>query len=147
MVLLKAWPICSAPVTFGGGIMMENGLASGPALAPATKASRLSHRSRIRASAAAGSNVLSITIARIPLWSCALSTGNGSGGKDTRPRRAPAFFIFARIPWGEARRAEGQSPSDRPVDTGRQVNQRLHRRDARDLADPVERGVEFPGRA
>ena len=36
-VLLKAWPTCSDPVTFGGGIMIEK-LSAFEAFAPALKA-------------------------------------------------------------------------------------------------------------
>ena len=50
MVLLKAWPMCSAPVTFGGGIMIENGCAPGFAFAPARKAPASAHAAEIRAS-------------------------------------------------------------------------------------------------
>ena len=53
-VLLKAWPICSAPVTLGGGIMIEK-LSARDALAPARNAPALSHSAAIRASAPAGS--------------------------------------------------------------------------------------------
>ncbi len=37
-VLLKAWPMCSEPVTLGGGMRMLNASAPGAALAPASKA-------------------------------------------------------------------------------------------------------------
>ena len=48
-VLLSAWPICSEPVTFGGGITMENGFAFGFffSAAPARKAFAFSHASKI----------------------------------------------------------------------------------------------------
>ena len=39
-VLLKAWPMCSEPVTFGGGIMMQKVSAPGCALAPALEGAR-----------------------------------------------------------------------------------------------------------
>ena len=65
-VLLSAWPICSEPVTFGGGITTENAGAPGLALAPAAKASAASHAAAIRASAEAASKVLSMLICVIP---------------------------------------------------------------------------------
>ena len=52
-VLLSAWPICSEPVTFGGGITIENAGAPARALAPAANASAASHAAAIRASAEA----------------------------------------------------------------------------------------------
>ncbi len=45
MVLSSAWPRCSDPVTFGGGMTMVNGLAPGPAPAPALNAPAFSHAS------------------------------------------------------------------------------------------------------
>lgn len=70
----------SAPVTFGGGIMIEN-VSSREAFAPARKAFASSHARVIRGSASAASNVLSIAIALILSgWSGAsLSEWKGQG--------------------------------------------------------------------
>ena len=46
-VLLSACPMWSEPVTFGGGMTIENGSAPGSAPAPARKAPAFSQRSRI----------------------------------------------------------------------------------------------------
>ncbi len=43
-VLLSAWPICSEPVTFGGGITMQNGLAAARSGRPARNAPAASQR-------------------------------------------------------------------------------------------------------
>ena len=69
-VLLNAWPMCSEPVTFGGGIMMQK-VSSREAFAPAAKQLRASHSCAIRASAVAASKVFSMVIVRIlfgPCW-------------------------------------------------------------------------------
>jgi len=42
-VLFSAWPMCSEPVTLGGGITMVNDCAPGPAFAPAAKHPCASH--------------------------------------------------------------------------------------------------------
>jgi hypothetical protein len=61
-VLLKAWPMCREPVTFGGGIITEKAGWPGLALAPAAKALASSHSFEIRASASAALKVFSIGI-------------------------------------------------------------------------------------
>lgn len=65
-VLLKACPMCSDPVTLGGGIITQKLSAPGRALAPARKALPSIHFAEIRASAPAASKVFSIGIACIP---------------------------------------------------------------------------------
>src|SRR6218665_2317363 len=59
MVWLNAWPMCSVPVTFGGGNCIENAAASarGAPLPrnPATPSPRRSHSAPHRACRAAGS--------------------------------------------------------------------------------------------
>jgi hypothetical protein len=52
-VLLSAWPMCSEPVTFGGGITMQYGVPG--RVASVWKKPRFSHSGYQRASAAAGS--------------------------------------------------------------------------------------------
>jgi hypothetical protein len=61
-VWLKAWPMCSEPVTFGGGSRMVKGSAPGLAFAPARKASAASHFAEMRGSAARASKVFSIVM-------------------------------------------------------------------------------------
>jgi hypothetical protein len=53
-VLLRAWPMCSEPVTFGGGITMVKGTASRRSGRPALKARLSSHTTDMRASISAG---------------------------------------------------------------------------------------------
>ncbi len=60
-VLLRAWPMCSEPVTLGGGIMMQK-VSSRFALAPAAKAFSASQAAEISASAFAASKFLSMLI-------------------------------------------------------------------------------------
>src|SRR5271166_159898 len=59
-VLLSAWPICRLPVTFGGGMTTQNGLASLRSGRPDWKAPVSSQKAETRASTAAASNDLSI---------------------------------------------------------------------------------------
>ena len=65
-MLLKAWPICSEPVTLGGGIITQK-LSAREALAPAAKAPCASHSAAIRASASAALKVFSIAMAAFPM--------------------------------------------------------------------------------
>ena len=65
-VLLKAWPICRLPVTFGGGIITVK-VSARDALAPAVNAALFSHFALMRPSATAASKLLSMVIVLIPL--------------------------------------------------------------------------------
>ena len=60
IVLLRACPMWSEPVTFGGGMTIVYGSAPLRSSRPALKASASSQRVEMRASTAEGSNVLSI---------------------------------------------------------------------------------------
>ena len=51
---LSAWPMCSTPVTFGGGIAIEK-FSSGAPAGSGWKARTASQRSNTRGSASAGS--------------------------------------------------------------------------------------------
>ena len=53
-VLFSAWPMCSEPVTFGGGMTMVNGSASRRSGRPALKAPASSHARAMRPSMSAG---------------------------------------------------------------------------------------------
>src|SRR5258708_37881454 len=53
-VLLSACPICSEPVTFGGGITIVNGFASRRSARPALNAPASSQRRDMRPSVSAG---------------------------------------------------------------------------------------------
>ena len=61
-VLLNACPMCSEPVTLGGGIMMENASAPALALAPARPTFWSIHSVEMRASASAALKVFSMGI-------------------------------------------------------------------------------------
>src|SRR3954464_12289325 len=56
-VLLRAWPICSRPVTLGGGMTMEK--AGAPGRVPHLKAPDASHWAAMRCSTSWGLKVLS----------------------------------------------------------------------------------------
>ena len=55
IVQFSAWPMCSAPVTFGGGIAIEKFSSALPAASGCTRPDS-SQRARIRGSTSAGSN-------------------------------------------------------------------------------------------
>ena len=93
-VWLKAWPMWSEPVTFGGGSSIEKGSAPGLALAPARKASAASQRALIAGSAVAASKVLSIGTSVAPRRAC-LSPGSRRGKGPPGPRK-PAALAFGR---------------------------------------------------
>src|SRR3989338_7585100 len=61
-VLLKAWPMCRLPVTFGGGIITENASAPATAFATARPTLRSIQSFEMRASASAALKVFSIGI-------------------------------------------------------------------------------------
>src|ERR1700712_2786210 len=73
-VLSRAWPICSEPVTFGGGLTMVKGWASGRS---GRKRPFVSQCAYHFASIAAGSKVLSRAV---PDVSAVMRRGFASGG-------------------------------------------------------------------
>src|ERR1700690_2843536 len=135
-VLLSAWPICRLPVTFGGGMTTQNGLASPPAARPARKAPVTPQSAEARPSAAAKSNDLSI----MKFWSATQSETllrSGSGlpsGADgygrRRRKRHGRYKCVAAVEVNVAIRAESLLPParhplnllpDQPFDHRRQV--------------------------
>ena len=128
-VLLKAWPMCKLPVTFGGGIITEKAGCPGLALAPAAKALASSQSFEIRASASAGVKFFSMGIAGILLsWTCfsgSREKGQALGTAELRSAGSilkgashgstrPLIFILAHILPPEASTAGSGRYGSRP---------------------------------
>src|ERR1700704_4727177 len=86
-VLLSACPMCSEPVTFGGGMTMVKGLASRRSGRPALNAPLSSQIRDMRPSISAGWEVFSFMAMQSWLWNALESRQNAPSQHDRRVER------------------------------------------------------------